>query len=241
MKRRQEEELIQMAFGEMPESTLGCPDAQAKLRSYCELRQGLQSLKDIPEMQMSTERLRDAILSGGLKPSPEPKVSLSWIAASMAVCAVGFMAVSRMGPQGASGPVVFKEGPATISAPVVMNWEPTSPKIDAQNWLGFTDAIANEGTEVQLARKSNPIRIARKAIDGKKSAPVAPPAAVIASKSAEPAPGDVKAKSAADMNTTPITSAENNDIIVIDAQAQNDEGISRAREVRPTTNVVVGG
>lgn len=240
MKRRQEEVLIQMAFGDMPESQVGCPEAQAKLRSYCELRQGLQSLKDIPEMQMSTERLRDAILNGGLKPTPVPKLSLSWIAASVAVCAVGFMAVSRMGSSGASGPVVLNEAPTTVSTPIVLDWQPTSPKIDPENWLGFDDSIQIQQAVVTTPRKSNPVRLARKTVDESKTVAAAPVVAET-SKGANLEPDLALRPGVADSNLTAGITTETNDIVVIDAQAQNDEGISRAKEVKPTTNVVIGG
>ena len=97
MKRRDEDRLIDLAFGELSsteaervqQELAADPGQQGKLRSYAEMREGLASLRDVPEMQMSCDRLRDAILAGGLK---EPRSPIwTWAAVPVAVAAGVFV------------------------------------------------------------------------------------------------------------------------------------------------------
>jgi len=75
MKPRDEENLINLAFGELSEeeatrleqSVRANPKASRALSGYERLKKDLVLLKDIPELQISTERIRGAILGQGLK------------------------------------------------------------------------------------------------------------------------------------------------------------------------------
>ncbi|MEQ1821153.1 MAG: hypothetical protein ABL949_01455 [Fimbriimonadaceae bacterium] len=241
MKRRQEEELIQMAFGEMPESALECPDAEAKLRSYCELRRGLQSLKDIPEMQMSSERLRDAILNGGLKPKPEPKLGLSWLAAAAALCVVGYMGAARMGRTDA-GATAIKQTPIVVETPVALDWPPTQQNFDADRWLGGPENVLMLSAAPVTRKINSPERSARlspsRPID--RVTPVAESPTVVETKPNLKSAFQATPSAQKDSLTTE-PEVTTSDIVVIDAQAQNDEGISQAKEVKSSANVVIGG
>ena len=77
MNKREEDRLIELAFGELDsteESILAHrvhsdEEFEAFVSEWEELRDDLKDLRDIPEMQFSKERLRDAILGQGLKPA----------------------------------------------------------------------------------------------------------------------------------------------------------------------------
>src|SRR5688572_28441895 len=79
MNRRLEEELLQTAFGEawreemadLERRVMSDPEAAKALKTYQLMKEGLRDLGDIPEHQISTERLRHAILEQGLKPKKE--------------------------------------------------------------------------------------------------------------------------------------------------------------------------
>lgn len=75
MNRRNEEKLINLAFGELSQEEAAALQAQMSadpktarlLSDYRQIKTDLPRLNDIPEMQLSGDRLRDAILQRGLK------------------------------------------------------------------------------------------------------------------------------------------------------------------------------
>lgn len=101
MNRKREDELMQLAFGDLRrDDSQGLhaqvetdPEAAKAYGAYCEMRDGLRALKEIPEMQLSTERLRDAILKEGLQPKRESAWNWSWLATPIAVGACAFVVV----------------------------------------------------------------------------------------------------------------------------------------------------
>lgn len=104
MNRKREEELMQLAFGDLRREESGRlqaelngdPEAVKAFDVYCEMREGLKALRDVPEMQLSTERLREAILRDGLQPKRTPAWNWSWLATPIAVGACAFVVVSAM-------------------------------------------------------------------------------------------------------------------------------------------------
>src|SRR5689334_12270842 len=103
MNRKREEELMQMAFGDvrremgMLQSEIDSdPESAKTYQAYCEMREGLKALRGVPEMQLSTERLRDAILREGLQPKAAPRWNWSWLATPIAVGACAFVVVTAM-------------------------------------------------------------------------------------------------------------------------------------------------
>src|SRR5437588_3293983 len=75
MNRRTEEKLIKLAYDEMlPQEAAGFeaqskadPESARLLAHYRQIKADFVRLNDVPEMQFSGERLREAILHGGLK------------------------------------------------------------------------------------------------------------------------------------------------------------------------------
>lgn len=99
MNRRFEDKLAELAFGDLSpeeaaklEREMGAdPKAMAALSTYREMREGLKGLSEVPEDQLSRERLRDAILTQGLKPAPVPApANRSWLWMPATACLLGF-------------------------------------------------------------------------------------------------------------------------------------------------------
>src|SRR5690606_40471200 len=69
-------------------------DAQAQEQhtQFVALKEGLRSLADVPECQLSSERLRDAILSQGVKPV-RTTTWLKWAAPALVAASLGLFAI----------------------------------------------------------------------------------------------------------------------------------------------------
>ena len=105
MDKKFEEKLLAAAFGDLTpeesehlESRIGLdPEAEKALQEMRQIKQGLRELADVPPHQLSTERLRHAILHEGLKPRTQ-RWSFGWLAAPAAAAAAlvaAYVAVSR--------------------------------------------------------------------------------------------------------------------------------------------------
>jgi hypothetical protein len=65
------------------------------LKQFRQIRDGLRQLADVPEHQLSNERLRQAILQQGLKPKRTAEPILSWLWMPVATCsAVAILLIS---------------------------------------------------------------------------------------------------------------------------------------------------
>ena len=93
MNKRLEEKLAMLAFGDMSSEemtrleheVMGDPEAMRALQDYRGMRSGLKALGDIPEHQLSSERLRHAVLNRGLQPKSRPQLGWLWMPAMTAV------------------------------------------------------------------------------------------------------------------------------------------------------------
>ena len=93
MSRYDDDLLMRLAFGEAEdaerERLVGelTPEALRRMRRFEAMRGGLASLSDIPDHQLSSERLRQRILGAGLKPagSNAPRWGWLWAPAATAV------------------------------------------------------------------------------------------------------------------------------------------------------------
>ena len=93
MFEKKEEKLFEYAFGDLDareaqifEANLLRDEVSAEEAKFLQSIKGdLSSFRDIPEMQYSKERLRDAILGQGLKPSRPGLPWLNWVLAPGAV------------------------------------------------------------------------------------------------------------------------------------------------------------
>src|SRR5690349_10801263 len=129
MNRKLEDAMVRLAFGDVtPEESAALereaqhdPEAARALASYRRMREGLKDLHEIPEDQLSKERLRHAILSQGLRPKPVPSGrSWLWMPAAAATLAFG-MILMRGGTNSPEVSIVGSAGGsvATNSAPKI--------------------------------------------------------------------------------------------------------------------------
>jgi hypothetical protein len=115
MNGKFEDQLAQLAFGDITGAEAARIEAQAAkdpqarrmLATYRSLKGGLGDLADVPDDQLSKDRLRHAILMSGLKPKADEKASpwgWLWMPATGALVAAGLMMFN--GQRGAGEPMV---------------------------------------------------------------------------------------------------------------------------------------
>ena len=244
MRRKNEEELIKLAFGDIePQGSerakkMLADDAEAAklFAGYSEIREGLKSLKT-PEHQLSTERLREAILKQGLK-QKSPLAGWKWTLAPLAVAAAAFLITLRMGGQPTTGPVVtnFGEQPSsTIENPIDFNSTPRG-------------SIVVPAPEVEQPTGRDPAKVASTTRTSGRSlaSRTARSAALVANRLPALSPADFS-RSAID-GALPagalalnLETSEEQPIVLIGSESDESTGANRATEVSSASNVVIGG
>lgn len=129
MRKKIEEELAKLAFGDLDADTArrlelqtqADPEASKTFDSYCRMKNELRSLcTDVPDDQLSKDRLREAILTRGLKEHrPVSRLSWLWMPAAAAVLAFSFVALKGRIPTGggnAMGPMVVDNSNGKLPA-----------------------------------------------------------------------------------------------------------------------------
>jgi len=99
MKRKLEDKLAMLAFGDFePEESErlkaelgGNAEALGVLAEYREMRAALKALGEVPEHQLSSQRLRHAVLNGGLKPKSRPQLGWLWMPTTAFAIALGLV------------------------------------------------------------------------------------------------------------------------------------------------------
>jgi hypothetical protein len=248
MNRKQEDALVRLAFGDTsPEeaSTLerqasGDPDASATLATYRRMREGLKDLHDIPADQLSKERLRDAILSGGLKPKPvQTQRSWLWMPALAAVLAFG-ITIARQNASSPAGPVALPnllmpsaKGPVAMNVPL----PPLTRPIHFGSNLGAP--VVRGNVVGRTASRSFPRRHA------KRQDPVVPENPGMSASQADDLftyiMPDTSHDDAAPAANAAAAHETKDAIIIIGPQKDGDTGAATATEVKNPTHVVTSG
>lgn len=252
MKRNDEDKLIELAFGELTaeeaEQLRACASSDPKLArtlsQYSEMREGLACLKEIPEMQLSCDRLRDAILAGGLK---EPRsIGWNWVGVPIALAAVAFvitLAVKRplptMPPVAVATPVESRDlfdpsidrgtGPVAAVKPEMFGTIDKTPPEPVTKSIVKPSPVVRTAAKVRVAEGETGKPVQVTALDGgarmgltAEGAPTAP----LSFGASEPA---------ATSNPPEAT------LIVIEPDKLQGIGAQRATEVETSSNVVMGG
>ena len=102
MRRKLEDQLLQLSFGDLsPEEAqkvkaraANDPEAQKLLQDYSSIRSNLKLLKDIPADQLSTERMRLAILEKGMRRESSGSARFGWMWAPVSVACLAFAIVT---------------------------------------------------------------------------------------------------------------------------------------------------
>ncbi len=138
MKKRLEDQLLELAFDprqdSIPAEIEADPAAHMRLNEYRTMKSALGQLRDIPEHQLSTERLREALLHQGLKRRfqfPWQLTAYGSVACAVVVCAFFTSKVFR--------PV--QQTPSSASPRNVVDVTPKLDSSDTANmWLTPPDA-----------------------------------------------------------------------------------------------------
>ena len=154
--------LFGYAFGELSdaeiakiESELMLDDAlQSEANLLKDLKSDLKSFEEIPEMQFSTERLRDAILGQGLKPKKVAPQWLSWVSAPMALGSVVLLAFVFTG--GVNRMLGRQQNPVYVSAGSSQSATKLSGPMVAVNESTFSLQSKATGSQVSSSAIQTP-------------------------------------------------------------------------------------
>jgi len=253
MKRKNEETLIELAFGDLTPAEADRlraeiardADSQATLQAYEDLRASIGCLRDIPEMQMSRERLRHAILAGGLKESR--KWQLNWIAAPVAIAAVAFavtMVVRRPSlplPNGAGLTAMSTDAPAdSVMDPTLERIQvPPSGMFGNERLSAVEFDKEPERFKPTLVSSKPRSRVARKERDVREAPPAALGSAAPMAASATMAAGAPVGGGEMTLTSAPVQ--ESSEVIVLTTETDRDTGAQRATAMESSSNVVIGG
>ena len=240
MKKNRLDQLISAAFGdEGIELGRLTDEEQRQFDALQSVSDGLKGLRDVPECQLSNERLRNAILNGAVKQRSFP----GWgIATATVVCSA--LAVLVLQSR-------FNRAPEQ-QQPVAQNTEQTAPAVKAD------DAGSAKTTETKVAVQGSPI-VDNTAPVKRVATRTTPHADPVAAESPIPeymvlagrdpnavdlAPvsfsGDVHISIPSDVGTKPVE-ADRSGVVVVDADQTNSNGAYEATEVTSYGNVVFGG
>jgi hypothetical protein len=256
MNRRQEDALVRLAFGDVtPEEATALeremandPEASKALASYRRMREGLRDLHDIPQDQLSKERLRHAILSQGLKPRPVSSgTSWLWMPAAAAVLAFGIVFVRNLpSPSGAPVAIVGESRPDFVKnseTPKIEfspgSSESTSLRENVADKVGASVATAT----TTVARRKSTSMVATNARVRRNSTRSAQPSDREGWMAVVPNTDDASPSMTVATNEGgPSGSAAPQDpIIIIQAEKDGDTGAQKASEVGSASNVITSG
>lgn len=168
MNRHDEERIAMLAFGELEGTELAKvqelvqrdSEAAKLLAKYEGMRSDLRLLRDVPPEQLSTDRMRDAILGQGLKPERTRNwFGWVWIPAGAAAFAFFATVMLRQGPDGSGQPTALIENsrPTYVSDFVVPKF---GESLSEPDW--FADAIGDAAPAVaETSTKTAPVAIRR--------------------------------------------------------------------------------
>lgn len=232
MKRRDENHLIKLAFGEAELSPADEPldrESALKLDLYRQMRQDLLDARDaVPPDQLSPERLRESILRSGLK--KERRTLWTWALAPSLALLVALIALNREHPEAnvvASSFEAADEAFQAVAPPVVE----TAPAPKESN---VAAPVPPKVAPKPTPNRSKRVRPSPKALLASRAdQPLAPTAAM----------ADIMETSRTGMDSTALDSPETASpptVVLIESTADQATGMNIATEVRPAANVVIG-
>lgn len=162
MNKKHEEEVIRLAFEDCNEAESVAirarvgndPEALKLLDTYSRMRETLREMP-VVEHQLSTERLRDAILNRGLTHEAPPSTPFWRWAWMPAAAVVGAFLLTNFVPRlpGTSDPILTEAGTPVGSAPVVLN-APGGEAAPSPATLSAPMAAPEAGVRIEAAASS---------------------------------------------------------------------------------------
>jgi hypothetical protein len=265
MFEKKEDKLFEYAFGDLDahdaqifEAALLKDDISAEEVKFLQSVKGdLISFRDIPEMQYSKERLRDAILGQGLKPSKPAFPWMNWILAPGALActfAVGYVLMhgaSRKNPVYISADAVAKNSvPPGLKLPKQDLKAPDTRVADKWNGQPTINSVASKGAfvdEVNVVPHRHSSKKAQHALAASSAVAVTVASKISAAQSGYVASvaslsGSVSSREPVkDTIETTSATAVDATMILINKDLDSGVGAPVATEVKDTTNVIVGG
>lgn len=246
MKNKLEEKLAMLAFGDLsPEDTARlenevAEDGEARriLNQYRGMRLDLKAMAEVPEHQLSTDRLRHAILNEGMKRT-KPRPQFGWLWMPAAVCALVF------------GGLMLRDRNSAL--PVAIK-APTNDSV-VTDYPGSEFAFATAGGEIlsvggdQVAPSPAPQIVSRRSYanrskDNERDLEILKERVMeefqntmMASQNPTNASMSLASAPAASERAVPAAAP----IVLIDSAKDKSTGAQRATEVDSASNVVVGG
>lgn len=279
MRKKIEEELAKLAFGDLDADTArrlelqtqADPEATKTFESYCRMKNELRSLcTDVPDDQLSKDRLREAILTRGLKEhKPVSRLSWLWMPAAAAVLAFSFVALKGRIPTGGSsvGPMVMDytsgqlpntegigvvrpgAGDAVASNParmkVVVDKEPAKVAMNTERPLrdrrSFYEQPGDRGADGSARMMAATAPIDFEKGDSPLVSQESYSKLVSFDSSARSESSEEKKQSEARDQARPASVASQPKIVLITSETDANTGTMKATEVESTANVLVGG
>lgn len=247
MAKKREEELIDLVFGDLPQDRADRlhqaidqdPELRRAYDCYQEMREDLASLREVPDDQLSVERLRHAILARGLEERKSRRLLPSWTwmpASSMALAAVlvaarGWMPVPD--PKYVADPTLVADAPPVALEAAAPKPKPPAPAVVAQAASPeVRRSSVRRGTVASRARtQDKPVLVAMNA-EAEKTM----------SASVEEAPASMERSAPAE---DPVVSespqVDPPAVVLIQDDGSEGMGAMRAVEMESLRHVVVGG
>lgn len=242
MNKKLEEKLVMLAFGDMsPEETerlerevAGNREAMMVLDDYRGMRTGLKAIGEIPEHQLSTERLRHAVLNRGLKPKSRPQLGWLWMPTTAAVLAFGVFFFQHRPQTGTPGSFALgidssSVAPSTIDEP--------GDAFALATASGQISSVAPPAPAVTLVSHVTRHRT-RNADSSHVADLMARVSAEFDNELMASANTTVPSSALASNETKPVSEAP---IVLIDSTRDAQTGAQKATEVDSASNVIVGG
>jgi hypothetical protein len=248
MNKRLEEKLAMLAFGDLsPEETTrleqevaGDREASLILADYRGMRSGLKAMADVPEHQLSTERLRHAVLNRGLRPKARPQFGWLWMPASALALAFAIVMMRQTGsglPGVGQGPLV--RGDANTSSLALNDFKPhisepfafasaSGQILSVEHHDSSLTLASNSGNarrhRVDRSRLDDVMERVRRGFENQHWVDINPPSLPN---------GEATLSASAQPSGAPI--------VLIDSTKDSKTGAHKATEVDSASNVVVGG
>ena len=264
---KNDDELLNLAFGELSDrdsqaleaKLLGNSSAQKELDLLRTLRSDMVAIRDdIPEMQFSKQRLRQAIAALDEQPKKAPKKWINWVLGPLSLASVAGLTFVLSERVSTREPVIVSNGkpsfnktlprpmssaPRSINGGFVATETPTTTeKESSSGFAGTTNSLRSTVRSARAAKKRTRTKINS--------------AILVASRGDEKLPMNTvttQPKSGASNDAIPMTlavatpgaitqpSTEAAPIILIDARTDSGVGAPTATEVSNPTNVAIGG
>lgn len=261
MKRKIEEQMAMLAFGEVSaEEALRLkaraeldPEAERAYGMYCRMKDELRSLSDVPADQLSKERLRQAILARGLKDHQPRRERPTWLWMPAAAAAMAFGLMFVKGQMAAGRPVVTavvdqthgKDLPGLPSFEIERPLAGLNAKVQEQSapiHPQTTTVAMNTVSASRRHRESDTIFASRGESALNRGIALASVETPDDFGKTDAKAFESPAREAFGPSAPPATVLEGNStIVVIQSETDLNTGTNKAKEVQDASNVVIGG